>query len=459
VRRHGEDVPAVRSRPVVSAAALSLRDWLPADHLAYFVLDLVQTLDLSVIFADYPEERGYPPYHPRMLVSVLLYGYARGIYSSRRLARACVEDVAFRVLAGGCEPGHRTVPDFRKRHLRALSGLFVQVLLLCREAGLVKLGHVAIDGTKVRANASKHKAMSYARMQQEEARLAAEVEALLRRSQAIDAEENARYGADRTGDELPAELAHREGRLAKIRAAKAALEAEARAAHEAAGGDGEPEPPGPKAQKNFTDPESRIMKGSGREFVQAYNAQAAVDHESQVIVAMDVVQAANDKNLLDPMVMQVIERMEETPDGFSADAGYWVEAEAAQLEEYEIQIYVAPGKIGHREWRTGAVAGTGPLPGGATTKQRMQHRLRTPAGRAGYDKRKITVEPVFGQIKAARGFRQFLLRGLESVKAEWQLVCTAHNLLKLKGSGWRPPGTRCGAPGSAGSSGPVLMNT
>ena len=427
----------------------SLRDWLPADHLAYFVLDLVETLDLSAIFADYGEERGYPPYHPRMLVSVLLYGYARGIYSSRKLARACVEDVAFRVLAGGNEPDHRTVSDFRKRHLAALSGLFVQVLLLCRQAGLVRLGHVAIDGTKIKANANKHKAMSYARMQQEEARLAAEIDALLRRSEATDAEEDARYGAECSGDELPTELAHREGRLRKIREAKAALEAEARAAHEAAGGEGEPEAPGPKAQKNFTDPESRILKGSDGAFVQAYNAQAAIDHDSQVIVAAEVVQDANDKQQLVPMVMLAVENLEETPEAFSADAGYWAEEAVEWLEQCEVGLYVAPEKIRHRQWREQARLGE-PVPPdweALSCKEKMRHRLRTEQGRAEYDKRKVSAEPVFGQIKGARGFRQFLLRGLKRVQAEWRLLCTVHNLLKLKNSGWRAQ-QRSGSRGS-----------
>lgn len=417
----------------------SLREWLPTDHLVYFIGDLVDQLDLSAIHGVYTEERGYPPYHPALMTKLLLYGYATGVYSSRRLARHCMEDVAFRVLCAGDAPDFRTIAAFRKRHLDALGGLFLQILRLCREAGLVKLGHVAIDGTKLKANASKHKAMSYARMQSEEQRLKAEIEGMLAQAEAEDAAEDERYGSDRRGDELPEELRHHESRVKKIREAMAALEKKAREEATAAG---VPDPgktvPDGKAQRNFTDPESRILMDSQKAFVQGYNAQAAVDHENQVIVAADVVQQGNDKGQLVPMVEQVCDLLGETPEAVSADAGYWTEADLERLEWYDIPAYVAPRKIRHSEWRAGTVLPE-PVPPGLSRKEQMAYRLRTRQGRAEYDKRKVTVEPVFGQIKSARGFRQFLLRGLAPVQSEWRLVCAVHNLLKLKGSGWRPP--------------------
>lgn len=411
----------------------SPRDWLPEDHLIFFLSDLVDSLDLSEIYATYTEERGYPPYHPLLMVKILLYGYARGIFSSRKLARACQEDVAFRVLCAGNQPDFRTISDFRKRHLKALADLFLQVLRLCQRSGMVKLGHVAIDGSKIKANASKHRAMSYARMQEEEKRLKKEIEKLMRESEITDRSEDRCYGVDKRGDELPEELAHRESRLKKIQAAKAALEAEARAAAEEKGADPqevEEARPAPKAQRNFTDPESRIMFSSDQAFVQAYNAQAAVDHGSQVIVAADVVQAGNDKGQLVPMVEQTCENLDEKPRIFSADAGYWVDADLKVLEAHEIDVVVAPGKIRHREWREQEIVSGAP-PEGLSRKARMQHLLRTERGRAEYEKRMCTVEPVFGQTKHARGFRQFLLRGHEKVNSEWKLVCTGHNLLKL----------------------------
>lgn len=411
----------------------SLRDWVAKDHLIHFLSDVVDALDLSAIYDTYTQERGYPPYHPLLMVKVLLYGYARGIFSSRKLARACEEDVAFRVLSADNRPDFRTISEFRRRHLKALADLFLQVLRLCQRSGMVKLGHVAIDGSKFKANASKHKAMSYGRMQEEEKRLKKEIAKLMRESEITDRSEDRLYGVNTRGDELPVELAHRESRLKKIQEAKAALEAEAKAAALAAGVDekqaGEVEP-APKAQRNFTDPESRIMLSSEKAFVQAYNARAGVDHGSQVIVAADVVQAGNDKGQLVPMVEQTCENLEETPLVFSADAGYWVEADLETLDEYEIEAMVAPERIRHRQWREQEIV-PDPTPEGLSRKDRMRHRLKTERGRAEYDKRKITVEPVFGQTKHARGFRQFLLRGHEKVHSEWKLVCTGHNLLKL----------------------------
>ncbi len=430
----------------------SLREWLPEDHLVYFLSDVVEALDLSALYQSYAEERGYPPYHPLLMTKLLLYGYARGIYSSRRLARACEEDIAFRVLCAGEGPDFRTIAAFRARHLEALAALFLQVLLLCREAGLAKLGHVAIDGTKIRANASKHKAMSYGRMQEEEQRLQEEIARLLAQAQADDAAEDERYGPEQRGDELPQELAHRQSRLRKIQEAKAALEQQAREAAEAAGAAAAAQAvPTPKAQRNFTDPESRIMPDSTKAFVQGYNAQVAVDHESQVIVATEVVQATNDKGQLVPMVLQVVDNLEEVPEAISADAGYWAEEEIETLEYYAIRAYVAPGKIGHREWRAQEVLPE-PVPEDLSTKERMRYLLRTERGRAEYDKRKITAEPVLGQIKGARGVRQFLLRGLTKVQAEWRLLCTVHNLLKLFGARRR---TAPGAPPGRGRRGAV----
>ena len=267
----------------------ALQEWLPPDHLAYFISDVVDQLDLSSITARYEELRGGPPYHPRMMVKVLFYGYCTGVESSRRIARRLHEDIAFRVLAANNTPDFRTISDFRKDHLEALGGLFLQVLALCQRAWLVKLGHVALDGTKVKASASRNKAMSYKRMNEREKQQQAEVTELLRRAEEVD-EEDRRYGRDKRGDELPEELAFRGSRLQRIREAKAALEAEAQAAAEQAESEGLSHPgvPGNKTQRNFTDPESRIMPGpGGRDFQQAYNCQAAVDSEHQVIVAAE----------------------------------------------------------------------------------------------------------------------------------------------------------------------------
>lgn len=422
----------------------SLQEWLPEDHEAYFVSDAVDALDLSGIYASYTEDRGQPPYHPAMMLKLWLYGQMRGVRSSRKLQRATLEDVGFRVLAAGNRPDFRTLSEFRKRHLAAMSEMFVQVLGLCREAGLVKLGHVAIDGTKVRANASKHKAMSYARMQDEEARLRAEVERMFAESDAIDAAEDALYGADRRGDELPPELANRASRLRVIQEAKAALEKAARKAAEESGqGDGTPKP---KAQRNFTDPDSRIMLDSDKAFVQAYNAQLAVDAEHQVIVAAEVLQATNDKRALIPMVEATIDQVGEVPAMFSADAGYWSDANMQTLEHYEIDAVVAPEKIRHREWHA-AEPPRGRTPQGLSRKDRMRRRLRTKEGRREYDKRKITVEPVCGQLKIVQGMRQFLLRGHEKVRQEWLLACTGHNLLKLFRAAKRDAAARGGLRG------------
>ncbi len=413
----------------------ALADWVPEDHLVRFVRDVVETLDLTAIEATYPEERGYPPYHPRMMVGVLLYAYATGTYSSRKIARRLVEDVAVRFLAAGNQPDFRTLSDFRKRHSAALATLFTQVLRLCRRAGLVKLGQVAIDGTRLKANASKHKAMSYGRMTEQEAALQAEIAELLRRAEQADRDEDARYGADRRGDELPAELARRESRLQKIREAKAALEAEAREHAAQTGKDPAQATPAPKAQRNFTDPESKIQKTADG-FIQGYNAQAAVDATAQVIVAHDVTPMAADVGHLVPLVTAIGRTLHQRPRRVLADAGYCSDDNLQALEEKAIDAYIATGRQKHREWQ--APAPRGRPPDGLTRRERMVRKLRTLAGRAVYARRKAIVEPVFGQIKHARGFRQFLRRGWTAVRHEWALICTVHNLLKLHGAGAWP---------------------
>ncbi len=406
----------------------ALADWVPEDHLARYVSDLADSLDLTAIEASYTEERGSPPYHPRMMVKVLLYAYATGTYSSRKIARRLVEDVALRFLAAGNEPDFRTLSDFRKRHSAALAGLFTQVLRLCRRTGLVKLGQVAIDSTKIKANASKHKAMSYGRMGEKEAALQAEIAELLRRAEQADRDEDARYGPDRRGDELPAELARRESRLKKIQEAKAALEAEAREEAVRAGKPPDRAKPAPKAQRNFTDPESKIQKTSDG-FIQGYNAQVAVDAHAQVIVAQNLTPMAADVGELLPQVTAIGRTLRQQPKQVLADAGYCSEKNLHELERRRIDAYIATGRQKHDEWL--APAPRGRPPGGLTRRDRMARKLRTLAGRAVYARRKAIVEPVFGQIKHARRFRQFLRRGWTAVREEWALICTVHNLLKL----------------------------
>ena len=417
----------------------ALQEWLPDDHLAYFISDVVDQLDLSSITARYEgERRGGPPYHPRMMVKVLLYGYCVGVASSRRIAQRLHEDIAFRVLAANNTPDFRTISDFRKDHLAALSGLFLQVLAFCQRVGLVKLGHVALDGTKVRANASRHKAMSYKRMKEKEAQLAAEVAELLRRAQEVDDEEDRRYGQDKRGDELPEELAFREGRLEKIREAMAALEAEAQAAAEAEGKEhlGVPDD---KAQRNFTDAESRIMPGpGGRDFLQAYNCQAVVDHAHQVIVAARATNQSSDKQQAAAMMQETIDNVGAVPREVSADAGYYSAKAVDDLQALGVDPFVAPEQTRHG--RVVPPAPRGRIPKHLSPRDRMRRKLRTKRGRQRYALRMETVEPVFGQIKAGRGFRQFLMRGLDKVQGEWSLICTGHNLLKLFRCGRLAPG-------------------
>jgi hypothetical protein len=389
-----------------------------------------------------------------MMVGLLLYAYCVGVASSRKIEKATHEQVPFRVLTGDQHPDHDTIAEFRRRHIQALSGLFLQVLRLCRQAGLVRLGHVALDGTKVRANASKRKAMSYGRMDGKITELEEQIRQLMTQAEATDQAEDARLGKGRRGDELPEELRFRQRRLQKIRQAKAALEAQAKhkAEEEQARReqedrqrqqDGkkpvqhrkEPDPtPQEKAQKNFTDPDSRIMKdGASKAFEQCYNGQAAVDDQSQVIVAADVTQQTNDKQQIQPMVSQMRDNLDgAAPEAMTADAGYFSEQNMQFLDSQPIEGYIAVDRQKHGQAEApqeAAVKGT-------TAKELMVARLRTPRGREIYRMRKAIVEPVFGQTKSCRGFRSFLLRGLENVRAEWRLICAGHNLLKLFRSGW-----------------------
>jgi transposase len=442
----------------------SLQDWLPEGHLARFVADLSEELDLCSIYATYARRdgRGQAAYHPLLMVRLLIYAYCLGVMSSRRIERATYEDVAFRYLAADQHPDHDTVASFRQAHLASLAGLFAQALGLCQKAGLVKLGHVAIDGTKLKANASKHKAMSYERMGEAEKKLQEQVEQLLAEAARVDAEEDQKYGKGNRGDELPVELARRESRLAKIRAAKAELEREAKeqAEQEKTAVDAKleerrrreqergkrlggrpPQAPDPeqalpdgKAQRNFTDPDSRIMKdGASQSFVQGYNAQAAVDAERQIIVAASLTQQANDKQQLVPMLERVQQTTGRWPETATADAGYFSRANVTDAKLKAVELLVPPDRQKH-----GGEVAEAPAPAEAAVIEQMRQKLQTPEGNAVYAMRKATVEPVFGQIKGARGIRGFLLRGLSKVDAEWKLICATHNILKLFRSGWNP---------------------
>ena len=432
----------------------SLDEWLPQDHLARFIADVVdEHLDLSAFYADYCEGRGAPPFDPRLMVRVLLLGYTTGVRSSRKLEQACWNQVAFRWLAGGQAPAYRAIAKFRKRHLSALGHLFVQALELCQAAGMVSLGQVALDGTKVRANASRRKAMSYARMTEKQKVLAGEVSALLLEAERIDKDEDARFGKDHSGQGLPAELARRETRLAKIAEAKAALEAEAaeRAAAEAAeraraaGKDEDTiaeraataagrATPKPTAQRNFTDPDSRIMKTADGSFAQCFNAQAVVDADHQVIIATDVNNCAADSQTFTPMMEQARRNTGRAPKQALADAGYCSHAnldDAAKLTEQDgTEFLIAPGRLGHDEIIEPAPRGR--VPKTLTPKQRMARKLRTKKGKADYARRKAIVEPVFGQIATLQG-KHVLLRGLDNARGEWNLIAACHNLRKLHG--------------------------
>jgi len=439
-----------------------LQDWIPEGDLAHFVSDLVEsgTLDLSAIYDSYEEERGYPPYDPRLMVKLLVYGYANGVMSSRKLERATYRDVAVRMLCADQHPDYRSIARFRKRHLDALGELFVQALRLCKQAKLVGLGSLALDGTKLRANASRHKAMSYERMVKKETELEAEiaqlrgnVDALLSEAERVDAEEDERFGPDRRGDELPDELRRRETRLAKIREAKEALEREAREAETArraeleaqgkqprAPRDGrDPFAPKPKAQRNFTDPESRIMKTSDGSFHQCYSGQAVVDSLAQVIVVAELSDQAPDAQQLEPALKQLDENLlaidAELPQGavLTADAGYFSEENVETCEQHRIDPYIATGRFRHSEPQPPAPRG--PIPKDATPKQRMARKTRTKKGRKVYSRRKAIVEPVFGQIGTVQDGRRVLIRGKPAARAQWRLECAIHNLLKLHRAG------------------------
>lgn len=442
--------------------APDLREWVPEGDLAHFVSDLVESgaLDLSAIYADYEEERGFPPYDPRLMVKLLLYGYATGVASSRKLEQATYRDVAVRMLCADQHPDYRSIARFRKRHLQALGELFVQTLRLCRQARLVGLGTLALDGTKLRANASRHKAMSYERMVKAEAQLDAEiaavranVRALLEEAEAVDAAEDALYGPDCRGDELPDDLRRREQRLARIREAKEALEAEARAAEQARRAELEAEgkkprrPPNgrdpfrpkPKAQRNFTDPESKIMKTSDGAYHQCYSGQAVVDGKAQVVVAAELSDEAPDARQLAPALEQLASNLEaigaELPVAatLSADAGYFSEDNIRITSEHGLDPHIATGRFKHSEPPPPAPRGR--IAKSATAKQRMARKLKTKKGRAVYSRRKAIVEPVFGQIDTVQNGRRLLLRGKEAARSQWRLTCAVHNLLKLHRAG------------------------
>ena len=421
----------------------SVQDYVPKDHLSRLIVALVrEELDLSAISRSYRSVLGQPPFDPRLMTALLLHGYASGIYSSRRIARAAVERADFMMIVAGDPPDFRTISEFRRRHLQALGALFVQVLKLAEKAGLVRLGHVALDGTKIKANASKHKAMSYDRMKKREAELAAEVDRWLKAAEAADAEEDKLYGNKR-GDEMPDWMADKQQRLERIRAARAELEAEAKAAaaeeerrrqaaeqkriaegRKKSGKTPAPpkaEPDG-KAQRNFTDPESRILKTKDG-YIQGFNAQAAVDATAQIIVAHSLTQSMSDQDQLVPLIDGIANALGRKPKEASADAGYCSEGNLAALAERGVSAYLATGRAKHPTQANRNI--TGPL------TQAMRDKLKRAGWRSRYRLRKQVVEPVFGQIKQARGFRQFLLRGVEKVKAEWALICTAHNLTKL----------------------------
>jgi transposase len=422
----------------------SLHDFVPPGHTAHFVRDTVrEALDLSAILGSYEEERGQPPYHPAMLVALLLYGHSRGLYSSRQLARACEERVDVMAVTGLNRPDFRTISDFRKRHLAALGDLFVQVLRLCRAAGLVRLGHVAIDGTKLRANANRNRAMSYGRMAAAEAKLAAEVAAWFARAEAADLAEDTAHGSDRRGDEMPAWVADKQRRLERIRAARAQLEAEAAAGPEGhdpdgpgpssgmrgrgGGGPAPGAPPPDAAQRNFTDPDSRIQPSPGGGVIAGYNAGIAVDAENQIILAHAVQTNPADFAALLPLVDAVRANLGAKPREVSADSGFASEANLVAMAERRIRAYLAPGRARHGDGHEAGHKRFKRCPRMAA----MAETIRRAGHRSRYRLRKQIVEPVFGQIKQARGFRQFLLRGLTNVRGEWAMLCTAHNLNKL----------------------------
>jgi transposase len=455
-----------------SQAAVSPREALPENDLVFFLLDLIPQLDLSAFHRHYAGElRGQPPFDVTMMVTLLVYSYSVGVCSSRRIASACERNLAFRAIVGEDPPDFRTSSAFRKIHREAFRPLFIEVLRVAGALGMVKVGNLSTDGTKLGANASRHKAMSYGYMDKDVQRLEAEINELLKQADKVDAEQDAELGS-RRGDELPDELKRRTDRLAKIRTAQARLEAEAKAKaeeeqrrrddeqakREAEGRQRrgkEPAPvdptPADKAQTNFTDPEAKIMKQSNKGFDYSYNAQAVVDSANQIIVSAEVTNQANDKQQAVPMARAALDNLQaagiERPQGAdgtptpipnTADTGYFSEEAVAELEKMGIDPHIATGRQKHHEvpqkhHEAPLPTAAGEAAAPATTKEKMQHKLRTLTGKLLYAARKHIVEPVFGQIKSARGIRKFLLRGLEKVSAEWQLICLTHNLLKI----WR----------------------
>jgi transposase len=414
----------------------SPRDWLPEGHLAFFIADTVAAVDLQAFYAPYEGDgRRNQPFDPQMMVTVLLYAYATGTFSSRRIARKLEDDVAYRVLAAGNFPAHRTIAEFRQQHLAAFETLFVQVVAIAREAGIVTLGALAVDGSKVKASASKHKAMSYGRMREEERRLREQIAALTTQAEATDAAEDAAYGPDVRGDELPAELQRREERLATIAAAKARLEARQAAEDREKGrtpDDGRKSRghkpfardfgvPPDDAQDNFTDPDSRIMK-TAYGFDQCYNGQIAVDETTQLIVATGLTNCGADNAELLPLINRAQTTLGGEPPEVLADAGYRGDATFQTLEARRITAYIS---LGHE-----ARPAKPPNPAHVAT-QRMADRLSSDVGRARYRRRKAIVEPVIGWIKEVLGFRRFSLRGEAKARGEWTVVCLAINLKRL----------------------------
>ncbi len=444
---------------------VSPHDVLPEDDLVFFLVDVMPKMDLSAFHEHYARElRGQPPFDVTMMVTLLVYAYCVGVRSSRKIAAACERNLAFRAIVGQAPPDFRTISDFRKIHLEAFEKLFVEVLRLAGELGMVKLGNLSTDGTKMGANASRHKAMSYGYMDKEIARVQAQIKELLQQAEQMDAEEDAALGS-RRGDELPDELKRRSVRLSKIEEAKARLETEAAAraaqeqrrrdadqaqrqaeGHKRRGKEPAPVDPTPeaKAQTNFTDPEAKIMKQSNKGFDYSFNAQAVVDAEMQIIVAARVTTQANDKQQAVPMAQVAVENLKAAeierpkdangvakPIPNTADSGYFSADAVAGLEKMGLDPHLATGRQKHHE--TAPAAAAAEPTAEASVKEKMQHKLRTAAGKALYAARKHIIEPVFGQIKGVRGIRKFLLRGLEKVSAEWNLICLTHNLLKI----WR----------------------
>lgn len=431
-----------------------IEDVLGPKHLANLVLELRNTLDFSPILQSYPSDRGQPGYHPVMMTLLLVYAYAVGVQSSRKISRLCESDLGFRLISGGAKPDHDTICAFRVRHLESFKALFLETIELAKGMGLVRLGHVAVDGSKFEANASKHKAMSFGRMAEAKEKLRQEVDRLLQEAEEIDAAEDRLYGKGRRGDELPEEWrdaqqmreairrAHqklkeaakkrelaeeKQRRVEQIEEAEEALKEEARSKAKEQGRPVEEAMPEEKAQRNFTDPESRILPKNKKTFVQGYNAQIAVEAGTQLIVGQGVIQATNDKNQLSPMIEQVEKNTGEIPVEVSADSGYLSEPDIQKVAAKGIEVFVATGRLAHGAPPPPA---RGRMPAGLSLKDRMARKLRTKKGRASYARRKVTVEPTYGQIKN-RGFRRFSLRGLRKAQGEFSLVCAVHNLVKL----------------------------